>query len=296
MQIEKFKGTGVALVTPFTKDGKIDFNSLEKVIENCISGKADYLVSLGTTGESVTLSKAEKSEVLAFTIEKVAGRKAVVVGCGGNNTQAVVEELKTLPKGVDGVLSVSPYYNKPNQNGIYAHYAHIAKSTSLSVILYNVPSRTGSNMTADTTLRLSEDFKNIIGIKEASGNIDQISEILSKRRPDFLVISGDDALTFPLLSLGIDGVISVVANAYPYLFSEMLRKTTSGKNKEAQQIHFRLAPIIELLFADGSPGGIKELLSYFKLTENNLRLPLWPVNEEVKKSIVKFASENPDRF
>lgn len=283
----KFLGTGVAIVTPFSKNGRVDFKSLTKLVDFIIKGGVDYLVVMGTTGESVTLTKEEKKEVVAHVIDKVAGRVPVVLGLGGNNTAEIVEALKHTAdfKKIDAILSVSPYYNKPNQRGIYQHYKAIAKASPVPVILYNVPGRTSSNIAAETTIQLAKDFKNIIAIKEASGNLEQCMKIIKYRPKDFLVISGDDLLTLPIIACGGDGVISVVANAFPKDFSDMTRLALKGKIKEAQPLHYKLSDIIEQLFADGNPGGIKALLEIMKICPATVRLPLVDVNEKTRKNL-----------
>ncbi|MBL7882684.1 MAG: 4-hydroxy-tetrahydrodipicolinate synthase [Bacteroidia bacterium] len=288
--MSKFKGTGVAIVTPFTKNGSIDFSALEKLINHIIKGGVEYIVVLGTTGESVTLSKEEKEEIVNFVKKKVNKRVPIVLGLGGNNTHEIVSALKKGKfDGIDAFLSVSPYYNKPNQTGIYEHYKAIAKASPLPIILYNVPGRTSSNMTASTTLKLAKDFKNIIAIKEASGNLEQCMKIIKYRPKDFLVISGDDMLTLPIIASGGDGVISVVANAFPKDFSEMTRQIIAGNLKEAQKLHYKLTDITELLFADGNPGGIKAALKNLKITGDAVRLPLVNVNTQVEKGIEKLV-------
>lgn len=276
----KLKGVGTALVTPFHKDGTIDFKSLQKLVEFQLKGKVDYLVVLGTTGESVTLSKDEKNAVITSVIEYVDGRVPVVLGIGGNNTREIVGTIKDTDfDGISAVLSVSPYYNKPPQRGIYLHYKTIANACPKPLILYNVPGRTGSNISAETTLKIANEIDNVIAIKEASGNIQQISKILMNRPKNFLVISGDDALTFPLMALGADGVISVVANGYPSDFSEMVHQCMKGNFKKAQEIHFKLIDIIDALFTEGSPGGIKAVLEIKKICSNFFRLPIVGVSK-----------------
>lgn len=282
-----FPGTGVALITPFKADGSIDFPALTKVIEHIIKGKCEYIVVMGTTAESPTLSKHEKHEVLRHAINVINGRVPVVYGIGGFNTAEVVQQLVTTDLlGVSGILSVSPYYSKPNQRGIYAHYKEVAEASPLPVILYNVPGRTAMSMTADTTLRLAHDFPRIVGIKEASGNLEQIMAIIKDRPKDFLMISGDDLLTLPIIACGGEGVISVVANAFPKQFSEMVRLTLDGNLKAALKLHYQLMRVTQLFFADGNPGGVKVSLEAQKLIKANLRLPLYPVNEEVRKGII----------
>lgn len=283
----RFRGLGVALVTPFRSvNGLIDYAALERIIEHQITGGIDYLVVMGTTGESVTLKSAEKKQLLAQCIEVVRNRVPVVLGVGGNHTAEVVDNLSEYDlTGVDAILSVSPYYNKPSQEGIYQHYKALAQVSLVPIILYNVPGRTASNITAETTLRLARDFRNIIGIKEASGNLDQIGLILKHRPKDFLVISGDDALTLPILSLGGDGVISVVGNALPQETSRLVEAGLAGDLVTARREHFKLMELVNALFLDGNPGGIKEVLRVLGLCEAHLRLPLVPVNEAVAKKI-----------
>src|SRR5258705_1903147 len=268
---KKFIGTGVALVTPFHKNGNIDFKSLEKLIERCIDNKVEYLVPLGTTGESVTLTKDEKRAVIDFVIEVNEKRVPVVLGLGGNNTGEIVDSMEHYPlKQVQAILSVSPYYNKPSQRGIYQHYKTIAAYSPVPVIIYNVPGRTSVNISADTTLLLAEEQKNIIGIKEASGNFDQCMKILQSKPKDFLFISGDDALTFPLIALGADGVISVVANAYPGEFSEMVRLALNGQFDKARRIHYKLLTFTNLQFAEVRPPGVKAAFSIMNVTQKYL--------------------------
>lgn len=276
----KLNGVGTAIVTPFHKDGTIDFKSLQKLIEFQIKGNVNFLVVLGTTGESVTLSKDERTAVVNFVIEAVNGRIPVVMGLGGNNTQEIVNTLKTTDfEGIDAILSVSPYYNKPTQKGIFLHYKTIAGVSPVPVIIYNVPGRTGANINAETTIKIATELENVMGIKEASGNFAQCMKILKNRPAGFLVISGDDALTLPLISLGADGVISVVSNAFPSEFSEMVQYCLKGNFKKAQEIHFRLIDIIDALFAEGSPGGIKAVLEMKKICNNYFRLPVVSVSK-----------------
>lgn len=282
----KFIGTGVALVTPFHKNGSIDFKSFKKLVERCIHNKVEYLVPLGTTGESVTLTKDEKRAVIDFVIEVNEKRVPILLGLGGNNTSEIVDSMEHYPfKQVQAILSVSPYYNKPSQRGIYQHYKTIAAHSPVPVIIYNVPSRTSMNISADTTLLLAEEQKNIIGIKEASGNFDQCMKILKNKPKDFLFISGDDALTFPLIALGGNGVISVVANAYPGEFSEMVRLALNGQMDKARKIHYKLLSFTNLLFAEGSPSGVKAALNILNVTEEYLRLPLVEVSKATRNKI-----------
>lgn len=279
-----FKGTGVALVTPFHSDGTIDFDGLTKLVQLQIDGGTDFLVVQGTTGESPVLDQEEKMNVLNHVIDINQGQLPVVYGLGGNNTADVCAKIALLPNGVDGLLSVSPYYNKPLQAGIIAHYKMIAKCTELPIILYNVPGRTGSNVSALTTLALAE-IPNIVAMKEASGDLDQIMEILKNKPQDFTVLSGDDAITMPLISMGVGGVISVVANALPERFSSMVNRSLNNEMYHAKKEHFELFDMIRLLFAEGNPGGIKEALVYRKICENHMRLPLVPVSDALKNKI-----------
>ncbi len=277
----KFKGTGVAIVTPFRNDDSIDFKALTKIVNFQIDNKVDYIVVLGTTGEAVTLSNDEKHAVVDTVIEAVNKRVPVVVGIGGNCTQEIVHKVKSFDfSNIDGILSVSPYYNKPTQAGIYEHYKAIASVCSLPIITYNVPGRTGSNITAETTLKLADEFKNIVAVKEASGNLQQIMDILKNKPKDFHVISGDDALAFPIISLGGIGVISVAANAFPNELSEMVNFALNGNLEKARTAHFNIIDIITSLFIDGSPAGVKAALSIKKLCVNHVRLPLVNINQQ----------------
>lgn len=285
---ELFKGTGVAIITPFHDSGNIDFGSFEKIIEHIIAGGVNYIVALGTTGESVTLSRDEKVAVLEFVVEIVNKRIPVVAGLGGNSTQDVINTIKaTSFDGIDAILSVCPYYNKPQQKGLYGHYKAIAGACPVPVILYNVPGRTSMNISAETTLKLAADFSNIIGIKEASGNLLQCMEIIKDRPQDFLVISGDDALTLPLIALGADGVISVIANAFPFQFSEMVNLCMKGKFSKARTVHYDLLAFTNALFMDGNPSGIKAAMETIGLCKSNVRLPLTKVNKNVHSIIAE---------
>lgn len=289
---EIFKGTGVALVTPFHKHGTIDFNSLGKLIEHVITNNVDYIVVMGTTGESVTLSKDEKHALLHFTVDTINKRVPLVIGIGGNNTQAIIDCIKeTSFEDIDGLLSVAPYYNKPQQRGLYLHYKNIASASPVPLILYNVPGRTSVNITAETTIKLANDFSNIVGIKEASGNLVQCMEIIKNKPKDFLVISGDDILTLPLLALGGDGVISVTANAFPAEFSEMVNLGLKGEFAKARNIHYQLSDIINTLFADGNPSGIKAALDILGLVPNTLRLPVVKVGRDVYNKLQAQINE-----
>ncbi len=288
MNVNKLKGTGVALVTPFHKDGSIDFKAFRKLIDRAIDGGVEYLVPLGTTGESVTLTKDEKRAVLDIVIEVNEDRVPVVLGLGGNNTQEILHNMEDIDfSGIDAILSVSPYYNRPSQRGIYQHYKLIANSAPVPVILYNVPARTGSNMDADTTLELAHDIKNIIGIKEASGNVEKAMKIIKGKPKDFLVISGDDALALPLIACGGDGVISVYANAVPKDFSEMVRSALEGNFEKARKLHYKHIDMIHSIFVDGNPAGVKGLLSVMNICSEFLRLPLVHVT---KPTLNKFEA------
>ncbi len=280
-----FSGTGTALVTPFNEDLSIDFEGLKKLVQLQISGGVDFLVVQGTTGESPTLSQTEKEAVLQCVLEENNGKLPVVYGVGGNDTKKVAEALKAVPKGVNGILSVSPYYNKPVQEGIYQHYKHLAESTDLPIILYNVPGRTGSNVTAETTLRLAE-VKNIVAMKEASGNFDQIMEIIRCKPEDFAVLSGDDAITLPLIASGAAGVISVVSNALPELFCRMVKAALANDLSTARSLHYDLLLITRLFFEEGNPGGVKVGLSARNILKNKMRLPLFPVSQKLEERIL----------
>jgi 4-hydroxy-tetrahydrodipicolinate synthase len=281
MPQKTFTGTGVAIVTPFRNDCSIDFKSLEKILEHIISGGVDYVVVLGTTGESVTLSKDEKKAVINFVIDTVDKRIPVVVGIGGNNTQDILSTMSdTEFDNIDGILSVSPYYNKPSQTGIYLHFKTIANASPVPVIIYNVPGRTGSNISAETTLKLADEFHNIVAVKEASGNFAQIMQIIQRKPKNFQVISGDDAITLPMITIGATGVISVVANAFPKEFSDMVNHAMKGELAKANMLHYKLLDITNALFEEGSPSGVKALLEILKIGRNNVRLPLAPVSEK----------------
>jgi 4-hydroxy-tetrahydrodipicolinate synthase len=285
---QKLRGTGVALATPFSSNGSVNFNGLEKLIEHNIKGGVEYLVSLGTTGESVTLSAEEKLEVLNFTIDKAAGRVPVIAGFGGSNTQYVISEIEKFHfKGVDAILSVSPAYNKPTQEGIYQHYKAIAAASPVPVILYNVPGRTACNMKAETTLRIAEEVPNVIGMKEASGDFTQCMQIIKNKPKDFLVISGDDNITLGLIAYGFDGVISVVGQAFPQIFSDMVRQALKGDFETARKLHYQLNDITDMLFAEGNPGGVKYALQILGVCESHLRLPLVDISDELKKKLHK---------
>jgi len=290
-------GMGVALITPFQTNGEVDYPALSQLVDFQLQNDANYLVVLGTTGETPTLSVSEQKEIIRFVIEKVKNRIPIVLGISGNNTRAVAERLKTEDtNGIDAILSVVPYYNKPSQEGIYQHYQALAQATSLPLVLYNVPSRTGMNMTAETTLRLARDFNNVIAIKEASGNLAQISSIIKHKPNDFQVISGDDGLAFPMIALGGIGVISVVGNAFPKEFSRMIHLALTGDYDKALSLHHDFLELYELLFTDGSPAGVKSLLNMMGYIENELRLPLVPVRsatyEKIRNLWLEFGKNN----
>lgn len=282
-------GTGVAIITPFEKNGKIDHPALKKLVDHLVNGKIEYVVALGTTGESVTLDIEEKKEAVKTIVDTVSGRIPVVLGLGGNNTAEIVKGFSKYDlAGISAILSVSPYYNKPSQEGIYQHYKQVAEASPLPVILYNVPGRTGSNVLPETTLRLANDFKNIVAVKEASGNLEQCMRIINKKPEGFSVISGDDNLTLPMIASGATGVISVVANAFPQYFSDMVRAAIKNDLVNARNLHYKLFEITEQLFADGNPGGIKAALKILGICEENLRLPLVPVNDTVRGKLEKM--------
>ncbi len=289
---ERFRGLGVALVTPFRSNGGIDYAGLEKLLELQITGGVDYVVSMGTTGESVTLTKEEKKQLLATTVELVRNRVPVVLGVGGNNTAEVIETLNGFEMdGVDGILSVSPYYNKPTQEGIYQHFKAIAQVSLRPIILYNVPGRTGSNMSAETTVRLAKDFKNVVAIKEASGNLDQMGTILKHKPADFMLISGDDTLTLPAIAIGGVGVISVVGNALPAETSNLVHAALKGDIVTARKEHLRLIEIINLLFAEGNPGGIKYVMKALGICGDHMRLPLVNISEATEKKLYQALAD-----
>ena len=277
MAQNKFKGLGIALVTPFKSDGSVDYESLQRLLEFQLSHGADFICLLGTTAETPTLTPEEKQKIRNLVVERTAGRVPLLMGCGGNCTQAVINELKSTDwTGIDGVLSVCPMYNKPSQEGLYQHFKAISEASPVPVVLYNVPGRTGVNMTAETTLRLARDCENVVAIKEASGNITQMDDIITNKPADFDVISGDDGITFPLITLGAVGVISVIGNALPAEFSRMVRLALRGEYEPALRIHHKFTELFKLLFVDGNPAGVKAMLSAMGMIENNLRLPLVP--------------------
>lgn len=283
--MNQFKGAGVALVTPFLADMSIDFPALRRLVREQIAGGTNFLVVQGTTGESPTLSANEKKQVLETVLEENNGALPIVYGVGGNNTLAVAEAFKQIPAGVDGILSVAPYYNKPIQRGFVAHYKAIAEATDLPIIMYNVPGRTGSNMLAETTLELAE-VKNIVAMKEASGNMEQIMEIIRCKPEGFLLLSGDDAITMPLIAAGADGVISVVANSFPKHFSGMVKAAMEGDYALARKLHYDLLPITKLFFTEGNPGGVKAALKQMGWMEEYMRLPLVPISDNLRSAII----------
>lgn len=272
-----FKGLGIALVTPFNEDGSVDYHSLANLIEYQIQNGADFFCILATTGEAPCLTTEEKLRIKDLVVTTINGRVPILLGCGGNNTASVVDELNTIDlKGISGILSVCPFYNKPSQEGLYQHFKKIAAATTLPVVLYNVPGRTGVNLKAETTVRLAKDCENIVAIKEASGSLEQVDEIIKNKPAEFDVISGDDALTFPMIACGAVGVISVIGNALPKEFSKMIRLELNGEYEAACEIHHKFTDIFELLFVDGNPAGVKAMLHEMGFIKNVLRLPLVP--------------------
>jgi len=280
MMKTRLKGMGVALITPFKEDGSVDYDALLRLVDYQLENGTDFLCVLGTTAETPTLTKEEKEKVKRTVIDRVGGRLPILLGVGSNSTQAVVDSVKNDDlTGVDALLVVVPYYNKPSQEGIYQHYKAVAEATELPIVLYNVPGRTGVNMTSETTLRLANDFENIVAIKEASGNIAQMDEIIKNKPEGFDVISGDDGITFPLITLGAVGVISVLGNAFPREFSRMTQLALEGDYANALPIHHQFAEMCNLLFVDGNPAGVKAMLSIMGMIENKLRLPLVPARQ-----------------
>lgn len=284
-----FTGTGVALVTPFRKQESIDFSKLETLIENIISGGADYIVALGTTSEVATMTENERNAVQAFIVENVAGRCPIMLGMGGNNTLNVTDTIaRTNFDGISGILSVAPYYNKPNQRGLAQHFKSISEASPVPVIIYNVPGRTGVNIAADTTLQIAAECPNVVGIKEASGNLAQIMEIIRNKPAGFKVISGDDALTYPMIALGAEGVISVIANAMPAEMSSLVKFAMKGDWKKAQPLHYQLLPLMNALFEEGNPAGVKALLEIQGTISNVLRLPLVKTSKQLYNKIASI--------
>jgi dihydrodipicolinate synthase len=287
-----FKGLGIALITPFTLDGKVDYKSLMRLLEYQLANGADFLCILATTGEAPCLTGQEKDELTAFIKDIVRGRIPILKYCGGNNTAAVVEEIKTTNwTGIDGILSICPYYNKPSQEGLYQHFKAIAEASPLPIVLYNVPGRTGINMKAETTVKLARDFSNIIAVKEASGSLEQVDEIIKNKPDHFDVISGDDALTFSMIASGAAGVISVIGNALPREFSRMIRLEFKGEYEPARKIHHMFTELYSLLFVDGNPAGCKALLNDMGMIENVLRLPLVPTTITTKQKMADILKE-----
>ena len=287
-----FKGLGIALVTPFKTDGSIDYVALKRLIEYQTDNGADFLCILGTTSESPCLDQEERAEIKRFVVEVNQGRLPVLMGCGGNNTRAVVKELQSFDlRGVDGILSVCPYYNKPSQEGLYRHFKMIADNCPLPVVLYNVPGRTGINLKSETTIRLANDCRNIVAVKEAGGSLEQVDEIIKNKPSHFDVLSGDDALTFPMIASGAAGVISVIGNALPREFSRMIRLEFNGEYEPARKIHHRFTELYSLLFVDGNPAGVKALLHEMGLIENELRLPLVPTRVATVQKMAAILQE-----
>lgn len=293
----KFKGMGVALITPFKKDDSVDYAALTNMVDYLIQNNTDFLCVLGTTAETPTLTKEERDKIKSSVIEHVNGRIPILLGVGGNCTKSVVNQLREEDMtGIDGVLSVVPFYNKPSQEGIYQHYKAIATNTELPIVLYNVPGRTGVNMTANTTLRIANDFGNVVAVKEASGDIQQANEIIKRKPKNFDVISGDDGITFPLICLGAAGVISVIGNALPKEFSRMVRLCLQNDNESALVIHRRFTELFNLLFVDGNPAGVKAMLSAMNLCQNKLRLPLVPTRITTYEALRKVLHDLNIKF
>ena len=292
MEHNIFKGLGIALITPFLEDGTVDYKSLIRLVEYQLDNGADFFCILATTGETPTLTDEEKQKIKDLVVSLVGGNVPILMGGGGYNTAAIVQELQTRDfKGVDGILSVCPYYNKPSQEGLYQHFKTIAAATSLPVVLYNVPGRTGVNMKAETTVRLAHDCRNIVAIKEASGNLEQVDEIIKNKPKDFDVISGDDALTFPMISCGAVGVISVIGNALPREFSKMIRLQMRGEYDGARKIHHRFIDLFSLLFVDGNPAGVKAMLHEMGYIQNILRMPLVPTRISTLQRMSEIMKE-----
>ncbi|HZY24670.1 MAG TPA: 4-hydroxy-tetrahydrodipicolinate synthase [Bacteroidales bacterium] len=290
--MKKFRGTGVAIITPFKNDSSIDLAALGRVVNHVITGGVNYIVVLGTTGESVTLTKDEKKAIISYVVEVTDSRVPIVVGIGGNNTQEIINSIRhTNLNGIEGILSVAPYYNKPNQRGLFQHFKAIANSTSIPVILYNVPGRTCSNISSDTCLELANECENVVAIKEASGDMAQIMRIIKNKPDNFSVISGDDLMTIPIIASGGAGVISVLANAFPLATSELVANSLKSNFRSAREIQLRYLEMIDLLFVDGNPAGVKAMLSMMNLCLNNLRLPLVPVNRTIYTRIQKAFEE-----
>ncbi len=289
MAYQQLKGTGVALVTPFLKNGSVDYPSLEKIVTHTIKGGVDFLVALGTTAETPTLTGQEKQELLAAIVRFANGEVPIICGIGGNNTTEVLQQLKEYDlSGVAAIMSVTPYYNKPTQEGLYQHFKAIANATELAIVLYNVPGRTGCNMLPATAIRLANEFKNIIAVKEASGNMAQCLELIQNKPDHLTVLSGDDDLTLAHMAIGMEGVISVAANCFTKEITDIINLSIVGKFDKARKVFYRILPAINLLFADGNPAGVKYILSQMDICENRLRLPLVPVSEGTAKKIVQY--------
>lgn len=287
-----FRGLGIALITPFTENGAVDYDAMKRIVEYQLSNGADFLCILATTGETPCLTKQEKEDIKKYIIDLVAGRIPILMGCGGNNTSAVVDELQNGDfKGIDGILSVCPYYNKPSQEGLYQHFKAISSATSLPIVLYNVPGRTGINLKAETTVRLARECENIVAIKEASGSLEQVDEILKNKPEGFAVLSGDDSLTYPMIACGADGVISVIGNALPKEFSRMIRLEKNGEFEAAVKIHHKFTDLYSLLFVDGNPAGVKALLHEMGYIKNVLRLPLVPTRVATVQKMSQILKE-----
>ncbi|MCQ2959482.1 MAG: 4-hydroxy-tetrahydrodipicolinate synthase [Bacteroidales bacterium] len=277
---DKLRGTGVALITPFTNNNKVDFNSLGKLVDHVIDGGVEFLVVFGTTGEPVTLSDAEKKDVIDFIVERNTKKLPMVLGCGGNNTMEIAKKAENVDSRFDAILSVVPYYNKPNQRGMFQHYKTVSEASALPVIAYNVPGRTGCNLAAETTIKIANELPNVVGLKEASPSVEQFTYIKKDVPADFMVISGDDSIVVPHMSLGAHGAISVTANAMPKMYSDMIRLCIANKYDEALKLHLKLIEFTDSLFTEGSPAGVKAALSIMNIVENNLRLPLVPVTDK----------------
>lgn len=291
--MKQFRGTGVALVTPFTEEKEVDYMALGRLINHVTIGGIEYLVVMGTTGESATLNSEEKAKVLKAIKDQNNAKLPIVYGIGGNNTQAVIDTINATDlSGVDAILSVSPYYNKPTQEGIYQHYKAISEISPLPIILYNVPGRTSSNISADTTLRLANDFGNIIAVKEASGDMEQIMKIIKDRPKGFMVISGDDNLTLPMIACGGDGVISVSGQGFPKVFTDMVRQALNGNLDKAREQHYKLFEVTRMLFMEGNPGGIKAVLHQKEVCREDVRLPLWNISEALRDQIISEIKNN----
>lgn len=293
MKARPFSGTGVALITPFRKQQEnVDFTKLEHLIESIIDSDVNYIVALGTTSEAATMTESERAAVLEFIVETVNGRLPIMLGMGGNNTLNLTDTIAaTNFEGISAILSVAPYYNKPNQRGLLQHYRSVAEASPVPVVIYNVPGRTGVNITAETTLTLAHECPNIVGIKEASGNIAQVMEILRQRPEGFSVISGDDSLTYPMLTMGADGVISVIANALPKEMSQMVKLALKGELKKALPLHFRLLPLMNAIFEEGNPTGIKALMEIDGQINNVLRLPLVKASKQLTNKLTTLYNE-----